>query len=416
MEGGVEAEALAKQTYRDDKASRKRNETADFLQWQKDHRRKMLGEEGIADDGTAGNGNYTPYISNMSEAEMAENEATRARGEQETKIWRGKMLYGGVSYAVPPGERLEEHVISPITNMDGSEVGDTGPETDSDQTKHTTTKKSVIATDKSKVEIERERYANSIENIPPAPPTKEELQSVGCYISPPSELTQELSSTQEKTSATTVPAPAHILKTERPTKSRIPDALSAIEKQINDMNLNEECDATVVSKQEESIALEVPKTLYWSEEMDMELASLVHSLRSDFSVIANTLRKKAEDNEYGNSGALSASLITAEECKSRWKALDANQWAELAPDAPSQNVVHKIFINPNILGDKSHGHGAQPSYDQLRTISAGSAPAYLKAPSSLPSTSQQEGEEEDDGEPMKIPSLQEAISKLVSLD
>jgi hypothetical protein len=100
---------------------------------------------------------------------------------------------------------------------------------------------------------------------------------------------------------------------------------------------------------------------------------------------------------------LSADLITIEECRSRWKALDASQWSELAPDTSSQDVVHKIFINPNILGDKGQGHGAQPSYDQLRTISAGSAPSYLKTPSLFPSTSQQEEEETEDEKPMNIP-------------
>ena len=59
---------------------------------------------------------------------MAEKEQISARGAQQTKTWAGKMLYGGVSYAVPLGERIEEEdVICPITNMDGSDLADPLP-------------------------------------------------------------------------------------------------------------------------------------------------------------------------------------------------------------------------------------------------------------------------------------------------
>lgn len=404
MEGGVDAESVAKQSYRENKAAQKRNEVEEFLQWQKDHRRKMLGDEENA--GIVGNVGVAPYISNMSDEEMAENAENVARGEQQTKTWAGKMLYGGVSYAVPPGERIEENVISPITNMDGSEVNSAR-----------STDNFVVSTGANVDTITEivehpDRSTSTIDNMPPPPPTKEELRSAGCYITPASEMTNELSSTQDRIGPDVTHDPA---TTVRPVKHRLPDALSVIEKQISDMNLDEESITAAVQENQEQTVLEAPKTLYWSEEMDMELAFLVRTLQSDFPKIAQKIRSRAENNDYGNLCALSVDLITTRECQSRWNALDASQWSELAPNTSSLDAVHKIFINPNILGDKGQGHGAQPSYDQLRTISAGSVPSYLKTPSLFPSTSLQE-QETDDEQPIKIPSLQEAISQLVSLD
>lgn len=403
MEGGVEAESAVKQSYRDSKTAQKRNEVEEFLQWQKDHRRKVLGDEENAS--AIGNAGFAPYISNMSDKEIAENAEYEARGEEQRKSWAGKMLYGGVSHTMPPRECSEENVISPIANMDGSDVHNNHLVDDFIRTRDADT----IG---AKAEKDSDKNIVRVNNIPPAPPTKEELQSAGCYITPASEMMQEQTSKEDKSEPHVAPAPASV----RLTRKKLPDALSAIEKQIKDMNLAEENVPAAVQGNQELTVLEAPKTLYWSEAMDMELAFLVRTLQSDFSEIARQIRNKAENVEYGNTGALSADLITIEECRSRWKALDASQWSELAPDTSSQDVVHKIFINPNILGDKGQGHGAQPSYDQLRTISAGSAPSYLKTPSLFPSTSQQEEEETEDEKPMNIPSLQEAISKLVSLD
>jgi len=344
-----------------------------------------------------------------SDEEMAEKAENIARGEQQRKTWAGKMLYGGVSYAVPPGERIEENVISPITNMDGSEVDSARP---ADNFVVSTIANVDTNSKITEIVENPDRNTNTIDNMPPPPPTKEELRSAGCYITPASEMTNELSSTQDRTEPDVTHVPT---ATALPVKHRLPDALSVIEKQISDMNLDEESITAAVQEIREQTVFEAPKTLYWSEGMDMDLAFLVRSFQSDFPKIAQKIRSKAENNDYGNLCALSVDLITTEECQSRWNALDACQWSELAPNTSSLDAVHKIFINPNILGDKGHGHGAQPSYDQLRTISAGSAPSYLRTPLSFPSTSLQE-EETDDEQPIKIPSLQEAISQLVSLD
>ena len=410
MEGGAEAEALAKQSYRESRTTEKKNQIEEFLQWQKDHRRKMLGDEENTsnNNNTNGGDGSTPYISNMSEEEMAEKEQISARGAQQTKTWAGKMLYGGVSYAVPLGERIEEEdVICPITNMDGSDLADPLP-----VPPITNAEVNEAGTDSEK---ERNATPTHEKLSPPAPPTKEELQSAGCYITPASELMQDQALAQKEEAAKDKNPVATTIRA-RPSRPRIPDALSIIEKQISDMDLDNEVEDTMVPSRQESRVVEVPKSLYWSEKMDMDLAGHVRSLGSNFVVIADKIKKGAEEKIYGDLAALSVDLVTSDECRSRWNFLDAGQWCELAPDTSSIDAVHRIFINPNIIGDRGQGHGAQPSYDQLRTISAGSAPSYLKTPSLLPSTSEQKEEEDEVLEPIKIPSLKEAISQLVSLD
>jgi len=136
-----------------------------------------------------------------------------------------------------------------------------------------------------------------------------------------------------------------------------------------------------------------------------------------FTKIAAELKQRAADGTYGETASLCQNLITQVECQTRWEHLDASNWCEPAPDSTSFDAVHKIYINPAVI---SNGHGSQPSYDQLRSISAGSAPSYLRAPMQFPSTSAAtegiEDEEDLDTIPMQIPSLSEAIAKLVSLD
>jgi hypothetical protein len=179
---------------------------------------------------------------------------------------------------------------------------------------------------------------------------------------------------------------------------KIPDALSVIEQKITELQL----DANLITERaEQNInsgprVIEVPKMLYWGEEMDMDLAKFVRSSQFNFEVISSQIKEKAVSGGYGDLANLSQNLITAAECTNRWAQLDASRWSEPSPDSTSFDAVHQIFISPSVLGNQQAGHGSQPSYDQLRSISSGFAPSYLKAPTIFPSTANHNIPEEDD--------------------
>ena len=55
----------------------------------------------------------------------------------------------------------------------------------------------------------------------------------------------------------------------------------------------------------------------------------------------------------------------------------------LAPNSSALDTQFKICIPNAILGT---GHGAQPSYSALASMTAGLPPTYLKIPTQFPST------------------------------
>lgn len=101
---------------------------------------------------------------------------------------------------------------------------------------------------------------------------------------------------------------------------------------------------------------------------------------------------KAQSGKLGMQIKDSARKLTSEECRMRWSQLDAAQWSELSPNTSALDTVFKVCINSSVLGA---GHGAQPSFQAMASLAAGSMPTYLKPPTSFPSV-RDEAEEEDE--------------------
>ena len=128
---------------------------------------------------------------------------------------------------------------------------------------------------------------------------------------------------------------------------------------------------------------EAERPLYWSESMDMHLAKLVKACVFDFDAISATMQQLAEKNALASSAVhKTPARLTNEACRLRWAQLDAEQWASVAPNSSALDTEFKVCISSAVLG---LGHGAQPSYEALASLAAGSAPTYLKVPTAFPS-------------------------------
>ena len=164
------------------------------------------------------------------------------------------------------------------------------------------------------------------------------------------------------------------------------------------------------------------RPLYWSETMDVELGKLVKDCVFDFDLISVRMIAIAEGGGFKDGPAevkkTPRSSLSSEECRLRWSQLDASVWSDvsLTPSTSALDTVFKICINPSVLG-AAHGsvhnfnHNvaiiscnnilyfnqykfrAQPSFQALASIAAGSKPNYLTVPTSFPSV--QDIKEED---------------------
>jgi hypothetical protein len=115
--------------------------------------------------------------------------------------------------------------------------------------------------------------------------------------------------------------------------------------------------------------------LFWSEVEDIELARQVTATMFDFDAASEGLVKK-----------FSKDVFTADACRSRWAELDAEQWSQ---PAEATNVASfKNYVSDSVLsaGAGKHGHGAQPSFENLSSMASGQLPGYLKLPTAFPST------------------------------
>lgn len=148
------------------------------------------------------------------------------------------------------------------------------------------------------------------------------------------------------------------------------------------------------------------KEIYWSEEMDIELAKAVRGCEFDFGRVSRMLMGLQERGTLSSQitllGLNAADHLSADKCRQRWALLDAARWSS-APSSASAlesdvnvksasgaaaaggEVVHRIFVQvADINGPK---HGAQPSFDEMRSRVAGKAPSYLVPPKSFPTVS-----------------------------
>ena len=129
--------------------------------------------------------------------------------------------------------------------------------------------------------------------------------------------------------------------------------------------------------------------------MDMKLAVLVRKCVFDFDVICKEMRVLMEQGDLGDQAMRNAPLMDSEACRKRWTQLDAAQWAQVDPTNTKFEPVYKVCIASAILGN---GHGAQPSFQTLSALAAGSMPSYLTIPTKFPSVSDMNDEDEDEGD------------------
>ncbi len=136
----------------------------------------------------------------------------------------------------------------------------------------------------------------------------------------------------------------------------------------------------VVSKN--NVSISKAGVLYWTESMDIMLAQSVRELVFDFDEISVALSKAAESGKFGVAAQLTPELLSSDECRLRWAALDANQWGDMGPDSGNVKVNYTCYVNPSVIQGK--GHGGQPTYQALKSLAASSMPAYLNVPVSFP--------------------------------
>jgi hypothetical protein len=97
----------------------------------------------------------------------------------------------------------------------------------------------------------------------------------------------------------------------------------------------------------------------------------------------------------------------------RWAELDANQWAEVPEQSTALDTVFKICIGPGVLGS---GHGAQPNFQALASMTAGSTPSYLTPPSIFPSVGDIEDPSDDENEEVFVSSTIQSSVDISSID
>ena len=125
------------------------------------------------------------------------------------------------------------------------------------------------------------------------------------------------------------------------------------------------------------------RPVYWSETMDIQLAGLVKTCLFDFDEISIKMQELASKKELAYHVVHNnPRLISSEACRLRWSELDASQWSEVAPNISALDTQFKVCIPNSVLGA---GHGAQPSFSALASMTAGTMPTYLKVPTHFPS-------------------------------
>lgn len=97
----------------------------------------------------------------------------------------------------------------------------------------------------------------------------------------------------------------------------------------------------------------------------------------------------------------------------RWAELDASQWAVIPEQSTALDTVFKICIGSSVLGS---GHGAQPNFQALASMTAGSTPSYLTPPSIFPSVSDIEDPSDDENEEVFVCSNNQTNVDISSID
>ena len=379
MEGGPEAEKIARDKYRDEQQQKRKDEMAQFKVWQAEEREKRVNMP----------------MEKKHEIATLEEERRRAREIEANRdaAMEAKALELGVS-------KLALHMM----HGDGS------------INEFYAAQKAAVEANKGTSEAPR------VEELPEVPiPTEEEASSAPLPPPAPTQEEEEMEhppvaeeTAEEREAREKAEAEALAVK-EREEKEAIE---KAAERKRLEQEENERAErvaesthiwkqqqaaakaakkeeqarasataiaanvesARVLEVDENAVPLSSNKVMFWSESEDIELARQVMATMFDFDEVSAGLVKKFDKPE-----------LTAEACRERWAQLDAEQWSEPADEggAPTttlfKNYVSDAVVS-EMLNTGKKGHGLQPSFENLASMARGQKPGYLKMPMSFPST------------------------------
>jgi hypothetical protein len=415
--GGAEAEKAAKEEYRERQKQSRANEMTAFREWQKSELDRRKGSEEIG---------KRCYVSDFTEEEIAQREAEAHKAAEDEKrmvaLGIGKI---GARYWQLQGQGDSSH-------GDGLQRA-----VDSLLEEEAAREKAGVVVDESLPPPVSDLDA---ETLPPLPPPL----SMGA--GEPSPILEEKSVVEDETSVVEVP-PVSEVSAEAGTDEDLPES-DEESQEVRDQRVAESVRIYLhqqeqlreqKERQAKGLSQETPGPLslstwdplrgtasalvgihrhvYWTEWMDLKLAEFVRGCFFDFAQVASSFHSFLSHDEFSRlcpAGTVkheemkfTLAQLTGEDCRLRWAELDASRWSVVAaeegtgedvaslPVALASSVpVYRVCVQPEVLGK---GHGAQPSFQAMSSMIAGSMPAYLKVPVSFPSTSEFE-EEEGEGD------------------
>ncbi len=141
----------------------------------------------------------------------------------------------------------------------------------------------------------------------------------------------------------------------------------------------------------------VDRPLYWSELMDLRLAEYVKKNMFRFDKVAEDMQAFASTGSLGIDAMNKREKIHTDACRLRWTQLDARQWSQVE-DRPGSDEAeslpnYKVHVQVDALGK---GHGAQPSFQAMASMTSSAVPTYLKVPSSFPSVADYGADDSED--------------------
>jgi hypothetical protein len=403
--GGAEAEKAAKEEYRERQKQNRANEMNAFREWQKSEleRRKGCGEIG-----------KRCYISDFTEEEMAQREAEAQKAAEDEKrmislgigkigarYWQlqqgssgGDDLQRAVDSLLEEEKRAQELPPSPAPAVEELDRPPTPP--------LPTTEEPAAHPAHEEEQVESQIEAQQVAPEAADDETKEDKEV---------EAEEELQEVRDQRVAESVRIYLQQQEQQREKK----------EKHAQGSSPSSGSSAPLSSTWDPFRAAPA-RGVYWTEWMDLKLAEFVRSSLFDFPAVAASFRSFLSESEFARlcppgtvkheEMKFTLSGLSAEDCRLRWAELDASRWSVLAaaeeglhgddvsslPVATASSVpVYRVCIQPQVLGK---GHGAQPSFQAMSSMVAGSMPAYLKVPVAFPSTSEFEesGELEEEQE------------------
>jgi len=428
VSGGIEAETAARDAWRESQKQKRLDEMANFRSWQA--AQQQANREANAKAKAEGRSTMSKITEE--ERKQREEDAKRAGDEERRALQElgiGKIanrywqLEGQGSVK---GDILDEATAQLLAEEDARKEAEAAalnePRVvelldDDDKSSTVKTEPVIDLNDIDTIETDIAPPPASTETImPPIPPSSTEIKEVENVAVVVEEVENSI---------------VENAKEERERQQRVADSW-AIYKQQQANEKNRQNNQTKVSNSNEQVVTSsnnrvstwdkalIPNALsesnkadpvlFWTEEMDLGLSKSVKSSNNNYDDVAIKMKAAAEDGELGVFGKENSCYITAESCKKRWKELDASLWSEIDPQTTIE-AVHKICIDPSVIGT---GHGSQPTYSQLASLSIQSK--YLNVPVAFPSTSDFENDDDEDDDNIQIVESKHKSRSNIDLD